>query len=585
MSIHEYFNRKHTEWSITGFLNEIKVAWQESSGFLVIHVFRPSNKTNTGAQEPKTDQEIAKKWENERTHKQVHIHQPTINGTVTAIGIVGTGTISGGTFGVETSKKKRNQEDYHEELQRKQARIDGENLQPIYNVQVPPPRVVTPPHPRNCTFDEYVDGECIDDDDVFEESQPINWEFDEPMPTWLSKVIERQKSLTSQTDLSARFKSPIWWRIIDASDPNIVSDLLTEADMSELIAVFSSALNAGHPTEGWTILEPIAERCLQTLSKVSVDNLAFLHFVAFYLINECFDSKLDNDQLCKIGKIVQLEGTHGAILEIQKMEKPELLVKEEDYLNPDVQYILDLIRFTCEMLAKNIPQRKNSERDIDIFIKRHIFSGEMVSRASRDRRAVAVDAPETTEGYHMDWMFTKHDLAKDLPYGREFSLCERTGSRIDNERKILSNTLKAQKTLRDMHRTLIETISAEGGGMLSKQVLRATTKLLMPGFLSHCFFIRAFLVVYIGGFYSSVNLADLDIPTTYSELGSVIRISRIMLQVKKLLNLTVCRFKLMKDRAEKEKFAGGRVIVNARLQEYRSPQKAKNSKQERPVGI
>lgn len=127
----------------------------------------------------------------------------------------------------------------------------------------------------------------------------------------------------------------------------------------------------------------------------------------------------------------------------------------------------------------------------------------------------------------------KHDLAKDLPYGREFSLCERTGSRIDNERKILSNTLKAQKTLRDMHRTLIEAISAEGGGMLSKQVLKATTKLLMPGFLSHCFFIRAFLVVYIGGgFYSSVNLADFDIPTTHSELWSVIRISRIMLQIK-----------------------------------------------------
>jgi len=66
----------------------------------------------------------------------------------------------------------------------------------------------------------------------------------------------------------------------------------------------------------------------------------------------------------------------------------------------------------------------------------------------------------------------KHDLAKDLPYGREFSLCERTGSRIENERKILSNTLKAQKTLRDMHRTLVEAISVEGGGMLSKQVLR-----------------------------------------------------------------------------------------------------------------
>ncbi|CAG8646452.1 8360_t:CDS:2, partial [Paraglomus brasilianum] len=60
----------------------------------------------------------------------------------------GTGTISGGTFGVKSfASKKRDQEDYHEELQRKQARIDGENLQPIYNVQIPPPRVVTPPHP------------------------------------------------------------------------------------------------------------------------------------------------------------------------------------------------------------------------------------------------------------------------------------------------------------------------------------------------------------------------------------------------------------------------------------------------------
>ena len=54
-----------------------------------------------------------------------------------------------------------------------------------------------------------MDGECTDEDDVFEEFQLSNWEFDEPMPTWLSKVIERQKSLTSQTDLSARFKSSL----------------------------------------------------------------------------------------------------------------------------------------------------------------------------------------------------------------------------------------------------------------------------------------------------------------------------------------------------------------------------------------
>ncbi|CAB5385009.1 unnamed protein product [Rhizophagus irregularis] len=292
-------------------------------------------------------------------------------------------------------------------------------------------------------------------DDVFE-PQSMGWEYESSL-------------------------SPIWWRIIDASDLKSTSDFLTEADMSDLVAVFASALNVGHPTEDWTILEPSVERCLQALAK------------------------LDNNHLNKVGKIVPLEGFHGAILEIQKMVKnvetsslsvslfgdedtndkvkPTSSVEEEDYLNPDVQFILDLIRFTCEMLMKGIPQRKNSERDIDVFIKRHLFScfdnildshfGEMVSRASRDRRAGAMDAPETAEGYHLDWMFTKHDLAKDLPW-----------------------------------RNAVKTI------------------------------------VYIGdGFYSSVILADFDIPSTYSELGSIIKVSRIMLQVKKLLNLTydVCK--------------------------------------------
>ena len=87
-----------------------------------------------------------------------------------------------------------------------------------------------------------------------------------------------------------------------------------------------------------------------------------------YFINVRFDSQLDNDHLCKIGIIVQLEGSHGAILEIQKMMKnaetsslsvslfddedtndkvkPTPSVEEEDYLDPDMQFILDLVRFT-----------------------------------------------------------------------------------------------------------------------------------------------------------------------------------------------------------------------------------------------
>ena len=97
----------------------------------------------------------------------------------------------------------------------------------------------------------------------------------------------------------------------------------------------------------------------------------------------------------------------------------------------------------------------------------------------------------------------------------------------------IGNTLRVQKTLRDAHQTLVKVIAAEGGGTLSKLVRKACTKLLMPGFLSHSFFIRAFLVVYIGGgFYSSIILADFDIPLTYSELGSIIKVSRIMLRVK-----------------------------------------------------
>ncbi len=84
-----------------------------------------------------------------------------------------------------------------------------------------------------------------------------------------------------------------------------------------------------------------------------------------------------------------------------------------------------------------------------------------------------------------------------------------------------------------MHRSLTEVISAEGDGMLSKPVLQSITKLLMPGFLSSYFVLRAILVIYVGGgYYASINLADFDIPTKYEELKSVIEISRILLQVK-----------------------------------------------------
>ncbi|CAB5362718.1 unnamed protein product [Rhizophagus irregularis] len=139
----------------------------------------------------------------------------------------------------------------------------------------------------------------------------------------------------------------------------------------------------------WTVLEPVAERCLQSLAK------------------------LNNEQIRMIGEM-------------------------NDYLDKEVGYILELVRYTCEMLGKGILQRKNSENDIDMFIKRHIFAcfydildthfGEMVFRSSRDRRSEATDAPDKVEGFHPDLLFTRPDLGKDISYGR-FSLCERAGSK------------------------------------------------------------------------------------------------------------------------------------------------------------
>src|SRR5262249_39659783 len=122
--------------------------------------------------------------------------------------------------------------------------------------------------------------------------------------------------------------------------------------------------------------------------------------------------------------------------------------------------------------------------------------------------------------------FQRHDLG-------EFSLCERAGSKIENNQKILDNTLKVQKTLKDMHRTLLDAVVAAGGGTTSKEIRSAIPDLLMPGFLSSRFFLRLILVKYIGsGFYISAELADFDIPIKYEELGGVLKMARIMIQAK-----------------------------------------------------
>ncbi|RUS34225.1 hypothetical protein BC938DRAFT_481734 [Jimgerdemannia flammicorona] len=366
------------------------------------------------------------------------------------------------------------------------------------------------------------------------------------------------------------------------------------------------------------VLEPPAERCLYSISMVG--------------------NYLNKKELKKVAKTVLYDGIRGAIKEIRKIpairskdknenENPFLdsqfindttsddkIIQEDDYNHPDVCYILELLRYTYKMISKKIPQRTNSERDIDIFFKSHMFScfddildthlyvqfvdfrvlymadahesfitihisGEVVSRASRNRRMQAIDASADAEGYHLDWIFTKHDLAKNLTWGQEFSLCERAGSKIENGRKILDNTLKVQKTLRDMHRTLLDTLSEAGGGVLPAKIIQAFGKLLLPGFVSSGFFVRVLLNVYLGGgYYGSTKLAEFDIPTLSEELGRVVTMARTMLNVKNILRQTIKTFALMKEAAGKRRHSMDDVLVPPRVKEQVTPKKLRSKK-------
>ncbi|KAG9306035.1 hypothetical protein G9A89_020230 [Geosiphon pyriformis] len=197
--------------------------------------------------------------------------------------------------------------------------------------------------------------------DTIEEEKPIEgafeWEFDQSPPTWLGKLIEEQKKMI-QMDINEYASKPLYWRILDLSSLEVVP----KSDQESVRKMISSTLQ----TEHWEVMQPPAERCLKALME------------------------LTTKQLKKIAKIVKPKGICGALLEITNMvmskkmedsnpffieQKSESsLFQDDDYLDDEVSYILELLRYTYEMIALGIPQRKNSERDIDILINSHIFS-------------------------------------------------------------------------------------------------------------------------------------------------------------------------------------------------------------------
>ncbi|CAG8705149.1 2964_t:CDS:10 [Funneliformis mosseae] len=401
----------------------------------------------------------------------------------------------------------------------------------------------------------------IDDEKVEEHNLEKSWEFKEPIPGWLKLLHQHREDLATTIDLkslSQVAETAIWWRVIDTCDPKL-TEIITEREFLNL----SESLLSNLPSD-WEVLEPPAERCLHSIAMLDKKGLKKILTTS----NKCEDENpfLDSPPT-----------------EITTIDN---FFQDGDYKHPDVYYIIELLHYTYNMIDKKIPQRENSERDIDVIFKSHMFScfddimdshfGEMVSRASRQRRTQAIDASDKAEGYHLDWLFTRHDLARDLTWGREFSLCERAGSKIENGRKILDNTLKVQKTLRDMHQTLLETLSNAGGGAVPVKVAQAFRKLLLPGFISSRFFIRVLLNVYIGGkYHGSVILAEFDVPTRFDEMSKIVTIARMMLNIKNIFKQTIRTFTLMEEASKKKKHSVDNVLVPSRVKEHVSPRAKK----------
>ncbi|CAB5391104.1 unnamed protein product [Rhizophagus irregularis] len=151
----------------------------------------------------------------------------------------------------------------------------------------------------------------------------IEWEFDCAILTWLEKGMLYHKELISEEDEDKRIKDSsksIWWRIVDGSDLDVTREYLSEEECLELQEVLANALELGTTINDWTILKPQAEKCLQDLSKLNNDQIKIIEF----------DLGLFGDSNNKTNQTNDAETV------------------EIDYLDEDVTYIFDLIRFTCE---------------------------------------------------------------------------------------------------------------------------------------------------------------------------------------------------------------------------------------------
>ncbi|CAB4412974.1 unnamed protein product [Rhizophagus irregularis] len=122
---HEYFKKRASDWNIIGFLNTCELESFQQIIENYLSSLESIIKTESSHKREKAqflydkykkglrpDRVLAKKREEDRPHKQVHIHEPSyfdygfIHGSVQTIN----GTITGGTFATGSSESKKDQE-------------------------------------------------------------------------------------------------------------------------------------------------------------------------------------------------------------------------------------------------------------------------------------------------------------------------------------------------------------------------------------------------------------------------------------------------------------------------------------------
>ncbi|KAG9302311.1 hypothetical protein G9A89_008802 [Geosiphon pyriformis] len=259
-------------------------------------------------------------------------------------------------------------------------------------------------------------------------------------------------------------------------------------------------------------------------------------------------------------------------------------------INPassEIIWILDCLSDMYFNTKRGIPQRTNTERDIDIYYSKILFNavedvvdihyGEMCSRTSRERRQGAVDGTKDDEGSKLDWLFSRHDLGPHYYWGQEFGIVENAGPKCDNKAKVAGDSIKTVKNLRDMLLSIRKKFPAAG---MSSTLDKSYKSLVLPGLIVSSWGYQVFGVTPIdNGWFALAKMDEFSLPITMRELRKVLKCCQAMLKIRELLKRNTEIMRLVMDAMDEEKYVPAKSIKE---DECRTPAKKKRQKDLKP---